>query len=89
MKAILVLFGLALVVGCAATDDAAPRPPKLAINEACPRSGKPVAEDSLTVYRGYTVGFCNQHCRDDFAARPGDLGHFDAIIARIAASGER
>ena len=38
-----------------------------AINETCPRSGKPVVANSLTTYRGFTVGFCNQHCRDDFA----------------------
>ena len=39
-----------------------------AINETCPRSGKPVVANSLTTYRGFTVGFCNQHCRDDFAS---------------------
>jgi hypothetical protein len=55
-----------------------------AINRYCPRSGKPVVEDSLTHYRGLTVGFCNPHCRDDFAAhvaeRPADTRYFDALI---------
>lgn len=37
------------------------------INEECPRSGKPVAADSLVHYRGRTVGFCNPGCRDKFA----------------------
>ncbi|MCP3978517.1 MAG: YHS domain-containing protein [bacterium] len=37
------------------------------INRFCPNSGKPVVADSLTEYRGVTVGFCNPHCRDDFA----------------------
>jgi hypothetical protein len=31
----------------------------VAINRYCPHSGKPVAGDSLTTYRGLTVGFCN------------------------------
>ena len=54
------------------------------INKYCPRSGKPVVEDSLTDYTGFTVGFCNPHCRDDFQAnvaeRPKDTIYFDAII---------
>lgn len=37
------------------------------INKYCPRSGKPIESDSLTQYRGFTVGFCNTGCRDDFA----------------------
>jgi YHS domain-containing protein len=36
------------------------------INEVCPWSGKPVAADSLTLYRGRVVGFCNPGCRDKF-----------------------
>ncbi|HTA65828.1 MAG TPA: hypothetical protein VK753_10010 [Xanthomonadaceae bacterium] len=56
----------------------------IAINRYCPRSGKPVADDSLTRYRRLTVGFCNPHCRDDFAAhvgeRPADTRYFDALI---------
>jgi hypothetical protein len=57
------------------------------INDVCPRSGKEVVDDSLTEYRGYVVGFCNQHCRDDFAAhvdeRPADREYFDAVIERV------
>ena len=56
-----------------------------AINALCPRSGKPVVATSLTTYRGYTVGFCNEGCRDDFAAniadRPDDRRFFDLAIA--------
>ena len=55
-----------------------------AINKYCPRSGKPVAEDSLTEYRGQVVGFCNPGCRDDFANdmenSPRDRKYFDVII---------
>ena len=36
------------------------------VNETCPWSGKPVSADSLTVYKGATVGFCNPGCRDKF-----------------------
>lgn len=36
------------------------------INQTCPWSGKPVAADSLTLYRGQVVGFCNTGCRDKF-----------------------
>lgn len=54
------------------------------INKTCPRSGKLVSSDSLTKYRGRTVGFCNTHCRDDFAEnvneRPKDRSFFDKII---------
>ena len=56
----------------------------LAINHYCPHSGKPVGADSLTTYRGFTVGFCNPGCRDDFARNPEkfprDIGYFDALI---------
>ena len=55
-----------------------------AINNFCPRSGKPVSPDSLTEYRGHTVGFCNPGCRDDFAqdisASKNDTRYFDVII---------
>lgn len=55
-----------------------------AINKYCPRSGKPVAEDSLTQYRGYTVGFCNPGCSQDFASdvskHENDRQYFDVII---------
>lgn len=47
------------------------------INSTCPWSGKPVAADSLTRYRGRVVGFCNTGCRDKFeAAATG----FDALL---------
>ena len=56
----------------------------IAINQYCPHSGKTIAADSLTQHRGFTVGFCNPGCRDDFAAHPenfpGDLGYFDSLI---------
>ena len=38
-----------------------------AINETCPWSGKPISADSLTLYNGAVVGFCNPDCRDKFA----------------------
>ena len=54
------------------------------LNKYCPHSGKPIAGDSLTTYRGFTVGFCNPGCRDDFAAAPAnfpqDLHYFDVLI---------
>ena len=57
---------------------------RMAINRFCPRSGKPVAEDSLTEYREHIVGFCNPGCRDDFAGdmtnSPNDTKYFDVII---------
>jgi YHS domain-containing protein len=37
------------------------------VNDTCPWSGKPVAADSLTLYNGAVVGFCNPECRDKFA----------------------
>ncbi|WP_267357026.1 MULTISPECIES: glutathione S-transferase [unclassified Methylobacterium] len=40
---------------------------KDAINETCPWSGKPISADSLTLYNGAVVGFCNPDCRDKFA----------------------
>ncbi len=47
------------------------------VNDACPWSGKPVSPDSLTMYRGQVVGFCNPGCRDKFA---GAVGLFDGLI---------
>ena len=47
------------------------------INETCPWSGEPVAEDSLTTYKGNVVGFCNPGCRDQFDAA---VGHFEKAI---------
>ena len=47
------------------------------VNDVCPWSGEPVSADSLTLYRGQVVGFCNTGCRDKFekAAKA-----FDAAI---------
>jgi len=54
------------------------------INKFCPRSGKPVSNDSLTKYRGYVVGFCNPGCSSDFAKNtqgsPNDTRYFDVLI---------
>ena len=36
------------------------------VNDVCPWSGRPVSADSLTLYRGKVVGFCNTGCRDKF-----------------------
>jgi YHS domain-containing protein len=47
------------------------------INEVCPWSGKPVSADSLTLYRGKVVGFCNTGCRDKFEAA---AAAFDSAI---------
>jgi hypothetical protein len=40
--------------------------PEDCLNATCPWSGKPVSADSLTLYRGKVVGFCNTGCRDKF-----------------------
>lgn len=53
----------------------------LAINDRCPWSGDPVAADSLTLFRGHTVGFCNQGCRDKFEKAS---AHFDNAIEKIS-----
>ena len=57
-----------------------PEPLRLedAVNETCPSSGKPIAADSLTLYRGEVVGFCNTGCRDKFKAA---VNHFEAALA--------
>jgi hypothetical protein len=47
------------------------------VNERCPWSGEPVREDSLTVYRGKVVGFCNPGCREKFETA---ASSFDAAI---------
>ena len=47
------------------------------VNTTCPWSGDPVSADSLTVYRGKVVGFCNTGCRDKFEKA---ASHFDAQI---------
>jgi hypothetical protein len=36
------------------------------VNTHCPWSGDPVGADSLTLYQGKVVGFCNPGCRDKF-----------------------
>ena len=54
------------------------------INETCPWSGKRVAADSLTHYRGQVVGFCNTGCRDRFETA---VRHFDAARAAWPKSG--
>jgi YHS domain-containing protein len=38
------------------------------VNSVCPWSGDPVSADSLTLYKGKVVGFCNPGCRDKFEA---------------------
>lgn len=48
------------------------------INDTCPWSGKPVATDSLTLYQGQVVGFCNTGCRDKFETA---VKHFEAAGA--------
>ena len=47
------------------------------VNDICPWSGKPVSADSLTLYRGEVVGFCNTGCRDKFEAA---TKHFEAAM---------
>jgi hypothetical protein len=47
------------------------------VNGTCPWSGKPVSADSLKLYKGEVVGFCNTGCRDKFEAA---AGAFDAAI---------
>ena len=37
-----------------------------AVNKLCPWSGDPITADSLTLYKGQVVGFCNSGCRDKF-----------------------
>ena len=36
------------------------------VNDRCPWSGEPISADSLAMYRGKVVGFCNPGCRDKF-----------------------
>jgi hypothetical protein len=47
------------------------------VNDVCPWSGKPVSEDSLALYKGEVVGFCNTGCRDKFETA---VRAFDAKI---------
>jgi hypothetical protein len=48
-----------------------------AINETCPWSGKPIAADSLTLYKGAVVGFCNPDCCERFEAA---VRYFEAAL---------
>ncbi len=58
--------------------------PLKAINKYCPRSGKPVKPDSLTTYRGYTIGFTNPSFRSDFLTniekKHDERDFFDGLI---------
>ena len=47
------------------------------VNARCPWSGDPVSADSLTLYQGKVVGFCNPGCRDKFEKA---TAAFDAAI---------
>jgi len=47
------------------------------VNRVCPWSGDPVQADSLTLYKGQVVGFCNPGCRDKFVKA---ASMFDAAI---------
>jgi hypothetical protein len=57
-----------------------------AVNETCPWSGKPVAADSLTLYRGAVVGFCNTGCRDKFEKA---VQHFEGALQTRRAESAR
>jgi len=70
-----ILFGT--VIGREPLMDHADLKIEDAVNEACPWSGKPIAADSLTVYRGAVVGFCNPGCRDKFAKA---VEHFEQSL---------
>lgn len=48
------------------------------INDTCPWSGKPVQADSLTLFEGKVVGFCNPGCRDKFQTA---VRHFETAAA--------
>lgn len=47
------------------------------VNDVCPWSCEPVSADSLTLYKGKVVGFCNTGCRDKFEKA---ASAFDAAI---------
>ena len=50
-----------------------------AINQNCPWSDKPVSADSLTLYKGKVVEFCNTNCRDKFEKA---VNMFDAALSK-------
>lgn len=54
------------------------------INDTCPWSGKPVSADSLTLYKGNIVGFCNSGCRDKFEKA---ASHFENSINKEKTNG--
>lgn len=54
------------------------------VNETCPWSGNPVSADSLTLYQGKVVGFCNPGCRDKFEKA---ASHFDAALSEEKTNG--
>jgi len=56
------------------------------VNAACPNSGEPVAADSIALYRGRAVGFCNTHCRDSFDAKPD--AEKTAVVASLVGQGK-
>lgn len=51
--------------------------PEDAVNSTCPWSGDPISADSLTLYKGSVVGFCNPGCRDKFEMA---VDQFDAAL---------
>jgi hypothetical protein len=53
------------------------------INQTCPWSGDPVQADSLMLFQGQVVGFCNPGCRDKFAKA---VSHFEAAAKILPAS---
>jgi len=50
-----------------------------AVNETCPWSGEPISADSLTLYQGRVVGFCNTGCRDKFEKA---VRHFETALSK-------
>ncbi|MDE2847114.1 MAG: glutathione S-transferase [Gemmatimonadota bacterium] len=50
------------------------------INETCPWSGDPVQADSLTVYEGHVVGFCNPGCLEKFERA---IQHFENALSGV------
>ena len=54
-----------------------------AINETCPWTGKPIAADALTTYKGGIVGFSKPADRDKFEKA---IAHFEDAFARKQAN---
>lgn len=48
------------------------------VNDTCPWSGKPVSDDSLTLYKGQVVGFCNPGCKEKFERA---VSHFEDALS--------